>query len=87
MANHYKENVIFVDTDNADYTNGPLYIKNVTYKGNTSGQIIIRDGGSSGSILWQGDGASDINEQLHLRASNGIWVDVANGASVFIYLR
>lgn len=87
MANYYKNNVIFVDTDNANYTDGPIYVEKIKYIGNTNGSITIRDGGSAGDILWTQDGTTDVAEDISFRASNGIWVDVANGASVFIYLR
>ena len=87
MANYMRENVIFVDTDG--YTKpGNTIIDSVFYKGNTSGEIKIRQGtASNGAVLYENDGTDDDHFDTCIRSKDGIYVEVANGASIYIYLK
>lgn len=85
MANYRRGNVVFVDTTDsvlADVRN----VKAVKYIGNTSGTANIKCA-STGSVLWQADGANDIFEEVCIRNSSGIEVEVTNGATVFVYMK
>lgn len=85
MANTYSGNVIFVDTTAATYS-GPKKICSVKYFGNTSGTASIQHGSVSGSVLWEARGTADFTEDIDIVANKGIYVAVANGAEVYIYL-
>lgn len=85
MANYRRGNVIFVDTTNSFFTDA-RNVKAVKYIGNTSGTANIKCA-SSGSILWQADGTADIFEEVCIRNSSGIEVEVTNSATVFVYLK
>lgn len=86
MANYTAENVVFVDTDG--YVNeGQIQIQSLFYKGNTNGDIKIRAGtASDGPILYENGGADDDHFDTLIRSKNGIYVEVSNGAQVFLYL-
>lgn len=87
MANYYTENVIFVDTDNYSL-DAQVTIQAIKYIGNTDGSIQIRKGTTAGGqILWQETGANNSTFEGCIRSKEGIFVDVANGASVYIYLK
>lgn len=87
MANYYTENVIFVDTDNYSL-DANITIQAIKYIGNTNGSIQIRKGTvAGGSVLWEASGDTDENFEGCIRSKQGIFVDVANGASVYIYLK
>lgn len=87
MANTYANNVIFVDTTNADY-DMQAKICAVKYVGSSSGTAEILSGtGAGGAKLWEQDGTSDAFEEASIRADNGFRVNVTNGATVYIYLK
>ena len=85
MANHRSANVIFVDTS-AAFTI-PATICSVKYIGNTSGTAAIRaDASASGSILWEESGTANLFNEVEIRDNVGIYVEVSNGAKVYVYL-
>jgi hypothetical protein len=87
MANSYADNVIFVDTTNADY-DMQAKICGIKYIGASSGTAEILSGtGAGGASLWEQDGNSNIFEEVDIRADNGFRVNVTNSATVYIYLK
>jgi hypothetical protein len=85
MANYRSANVIFIDTSAAftDYKK----IVGVKYIGNASGTASIKsNGSSSGDILWEESGASNVFNQVEIRDSRGVYVTVTNSAKVYLYL-
>lgn len=87
MANHRQGNVIFVDTTAATFVEA-RNICAVKYIGNTNGTLQIQDADSGGAVLWKESGSSNIfNGELEIRAKDGVYVALTNGASAFIYLK
>lgn len=86
MANTYAANVIFVDTTAATYS-GAKYICAVKYVGNTSGTAAIQKRDVSGQTLWAADGTADFVDEVEIVSTQGIYVTVTNGATVYIYLK
>lgn len=87
MANYQSANVIHVDTDNYQYS-GPITITGVKFIAGTSSSITIRgNAASDGPILYYVDGSADIFEDVQIRDSKGIWVDVVADGQAYIYLQ
>lgn len=85
MANSYSGNVIHVDTSAAfDYARNISAIK---YVGASNGTATIKRESSSGDLLWGAAGSSDLQENVNIRSSKGIYVTLANSAAVYIYLK
>jgi hypothetical protein len=87
MANVRESNVIFVDTD-AGFA-GPLTICSIKYIGNASGTAVVTFGssGAGGDPLWQDSGTANLPvEEVGVYCPDGFYVDVANGAKLYIYL-
>lgn len=81
-----KDNVIRITDDN-DTVPGILNICGIKYIGQTNGSISIKaDQSSSGMVLWEESGAANVYNHVSIRSKDGIWVDVANGAVVYLYL-
>lgn len=86
MAVTRKDTVIRIDADN-DTLVGPLDICGIKYHAGTSAQI-RSDQSSSGSILWENTGTLDVFEQVELHIGiEGIWVDLAGSAVIYLYCR
>lgn len=87
MANTKGANVIRIDTTAA--FSDAREIVGISYKpGSGSPAVTIRDTDSSGAILWEHDGTTDIFEDPYIRNSRGVHVTVAgSGTLVFLYLR
>lgn len=85
MANYRRGNVIFVDTTDSEFRD-VRNVKSVKYIGASSGTANIKCL-STGSILWQADGANDLFEEVCIRNSQGIEVEVTNSATVFVYVK
>jgi hypothetical protein len=86
MANSAEQNVLFCDTDDTTYA-GIRKIRSIKYIGNTNGTAVIKFQSSSGDVLWQESGASNVyNPDLCIVAPQGIHVAITNGAKVYIYL-
>lgn len=85
MANYRRGNVIFVDTTDSVFTD-VRNVKAIKYIGETGGSANIKCA-DTGSILWQADGTSDIFEEVCIRNSSGIEVEVASSATVFVYVK
>lgn len=85
MANYRRGNVIFVDADDSVFLD-VRNIKGVKYIGASGASANIKCG-STGSILWQADGTADIFEEVCIRNSTGIEVEVETGATVFLYVK
>lgn len=87
MANTFSANVIKCDTS-AAFT----YAKNICgikYIGETNGTATVKGGGtSSGDLLWEEEGTANVfDSNLEIRDSNGVYVTIANGAVVYLYLK
>jgi len=85
MANYRRGNVVFVDTTDSNFAD-IRNVKAVKYIGNTNGTANIKCL-STGSVLWQADGTTDLFEDVCIRNSKGIEVEVTNGATVFVYIK
>lgn len=87
MANHRKENVIFVDTT-ADFT-GIYHIESIKYIGNTSGTAVVNlDTNADAKAVWQASGANDLSaDEVCIKAQKGFGVTLTNGAKIYIYLK
>lgn len=85
MANYRRGNVIFVDTTDSVFSD-VRNVKGVKYIGASGGSANIKCA-STGSILWQADGTDDLFEDVCIRNNNGIEVEVASSATVFVYVK
>lgn len=85
MANTRAGNVIKVDTSGA--IAGPVFIQSLKYIGNTSGTASIKEESSSGNDLWEEEGDANIHDEVCISAGKGVYVTVANGAVVYLYLK
>jgi hypothetical protein len=84
MANSYTGNVQFVDTTGTTLA----FISNVCgvkYIGNASGTATIKAGSTSGAVVWEESGASNVFNQVDFRCSDGLYVTLTNGAKIYIY--
>jgi hypothetical protein len=89
MANTRAGNVVRVDTS-ANFSN-VREIATIKYIGITSGTCVITKatdaGDSSGSKLYEASGATnELALDLDIRVNRGVYVSVANGAVVYLYL-
>lgn len=86
MANYKSANVIVVDTSAA--FSEVLNVKSVKYIGNTGGSASIKgNADSSGPVLWECDGDADAVNEVCIRDNKGLYVSVASGAKVYLYLK
>lgn len=84
MANTAGGNVHHVDTNDTTLA-GVRVIKSIMYVGNASGTAVIKQGTSSGNVLYKCKGATDIpSGTLDIRATSGIHIALTNGAEVII---
>lgn len=85
MANSRQANVLFCDTDATTYAEN-LRICGVKYIGASTGTLQIQDTNSSGKVLWKESGSANVwNPDVEIRAKDGIYVALTNGASAYIY--
>lgn len=86
MANAREGNVIYVDTDNTTIA-GPLKIESIKYIGNTSGTANLKSEDDSGDLLWEEEGTANILDAgLCIRTNKDVYVNLTNGAVIYIYL-
>jgi len=87
MANSRASGVIYVDTNDSDFS-GIYNIRGIKYIGQTSGTATITDGtGGSGAGVWDQNGATDAYDDVDIRLTNGFNVALTNSAVIYIYLR
>lgn len=85
MANTRNANVIRIDT--TAQINDVLTINSIKYIGNTSGTASIKAESTSGNLIWEESGASNVyNAEVELLLKNGLFVTVTNGAVLYLYL-
>lgn len=85
MSNARQSNVIIVDTS-AQFSEN-LKICSVKYIGNTSGTASIKLPDSSGTVVWEASGTTNVQDHdLEIRAPIGCYVTVTNSAKVYLYL-
>lgn len=85
MAVVRKETVIRISADN-DTVDGILNICGIKYMPGTSASIKA-DASSSGAVLWETALTTEFFENVEMRVQNGIWVDIAGGAVIYLYLK
>lgn len=88
MANSYAGTVIKVDTSAAfSFAKNVAAIKYIGTN-STASAALYAGAVSTGSQLWEAASAAvQYNEGLCIRDDQGIYVSVANGAVVYIYLK
>lgn len=85
MAVTRKESVIRIDADN-DTVAGILNICGIKYMPGTSASIKA-DTSSSGMVLWETALTTELFDNVEIRVKDGIWVDLAGSAVIYIYLK
>lgn len=86
MANTRKANVIRVDTS-AAFTD-VRRILGIKYVGATSGTAKVRaDALNTGEILWEHDGDVLAFEDVCIKETQGVYIEVTNSAVVYLYLK
>jgi hypothetical protein len=84
MANYRSANVIVVDTSAAFLE--AIKIKAVKYIGDTGASADIRAQASNGAVLWEETSDNTVFNEVNISDSKGVYVTVANGAKVYLYL-
>lgn len=85
MSNTRAGNVIVVDTS-AQFIDATR-ICGVRYEAGTTSSVTIKEGSSSGNVLYFVDGSTDLFEEVEIRSMQGIYVTMAGtGAKAYIYL-
>lgn len=87
MANYREGNVVFVDTTDAAFPS-VKFIKSIKYIGSASGTATVKGGGvTGGDIVWEESGAANAyNAEVNINDTEGVFVQVTNGAKVYLYL-
>jgi hypothetical protein len=86
MANTKSANVLIVDTS-AQF-DGVYEIKSIKYIGAASGTASIKADSTSGTVVWEEAGSSNVwNPDVCLRVAGGFYVTLANSAKLYIYLK
>lgn len=86
MANAYSANVVFVDTD-ATALPYAKRICGIKYIGNASGTLTIKSNGATGGkVIWEESGATNVYNQVEIVDTLGVFVNLTNGAKVYLYL-
>lgn len=86
MANHRATNVIYVDT-NAQF-DGQYEIASIKYIGASSGTASVKQASTSGSVVWEEAGASNVlNSDIDIKLTDGFYVTLTNSAKLYIYLK
>lgn len=85
MANTLGGNVWHVDTDNTTLADVRV-IKAIQYVGAASGTVVIKQGTSSGNVLFKCKGTPDMHcGPLDIRCKDGIHIAITNSAECIIY--
>ena len=84
MANTRGGNVIVVDTS-AAFVDAKS-IKAIKYVGSASGTASLKVDGTSGNVVWEEAGESNVFNEVNLSNSGGFYVTVTNSAKVYLYL-
>jgi hypothetical protein len=86
MAVTRAANVIRVAADN-DTVSGPLKICGIKYKAGTSSSAQMKVTDTSGMILWEATGDSDLYDDVYLNIDGiTLFFDIAGGAIVYLYV-
>lgn len=86
MSNYRDGNVVVVDTSAAftDIRN----VESIKYIGASNGTASIKVESSSGQIIWEEAGSTNVyNAEVDLRSDKGIYVTVSNSAKVYLYVK
>lgn len=84
MANGRAGSVIYVDTTGYSL---PLqtFIAGVKYIGASGGSAVIYNK-QSGQKIWEASGSTNEFNQVNFMSSDGLYVTLASGAVVYIYI-
>lgn len=85
MANARDCNVIFVDTTAYTYAL-PARICGIKYIGAASGTALIKHAATGGVQIYAASGSTDVYDNVEINAKDGLYVEVASGAKLYIYL-
>ncbi len=86
MANYREASVVFCDTTGMTVLEGKE-VCGVKYIGNTNGTATIKHGGSGGDVIYEAAGTASIFEDVHFTSNDGIYIEVTNGAKLYVYLK
>ena len=84
MANHRQANVIFVDTTE-DFLD-VRYVRAVKYIGAAASTAKIVADGSGGDDLWEENATTNSYDEVFIRNSKGIRVEITGTAKVYLYV-